>query len=188
MFVRNAPLAKDVNTDTACASELFSPGTNIPTVGIGTVEYNRLVTRTELPELVSSTAPAEDGAPNAENAMSSNARDSRAANVKLTCGAPTGHAPRKHRYTAVTATGNVYDVLNTRTSEKNGDAADPTGNDVTAGIVNVSPKRESGGARRSASAAARRIRWARPTSGSMFRIIEQSLCIPSLTGASLTPL
>jgi len=51
----------------------------------------------------------------------------------------------------------VYDVLNTRTSEKKGDAAVPTGSDVTAGIVNVSAKRESDGARRRASAAARRI-------------------------------
>jgi hypothetical protein len=35
----------------------------------------------------------------------------------------------------------VYDVLNTLTSEKNGDAADPTGNDATAGTVNVSAAR-----------------------------------------------
>ena len=34
----------------------------------------------------------------------------------------------------------VYDVLKTRTSEKNGDAADPTGSDVTAGIVRVSAR------------------------------------------------
>jgi hypothetical protein len=131
-------LASPVNTDTACASPDLNPGTNIPTVGIGAVENNRLVTRTALPELVNSTAPADPGALKVARIMSSNARDSRTASVKVVCGAAAGHAPRKHRYTAVTDTGAVYDVLNTRTSEKNGEAAVPTGSDVTAGIVNVS--------------------------------------------------
>jgi hypothetical protein len=45
-------------------------------------------------------------------------------------------------------------VLNTRTSEKNGEAAEPGGSDVTAGMVTVSAEREGGGARRSASTAA----------------------------------
>src|SRR5512132_246817 len=110
---------------------------NMPTVGIGAVEYSRLVTRTDVPELVNSTAPADEGALNAANTMSSNARDSRGASTNVACGAAPGHAPKKHRYTAVTDTGVVYDVLNTRTSEKKGLAAEPTGNDVTAGMVNV---------------------------------------------------
>ena len=39
--------------------------------------------------------------------MSSNARDSRGASVNVTSGAVPGHAPRKHRYTAVTETGSI---------------------------------------------------------------------------------
>jgi hypothetical protein len=107
MFVRNAPFASCVRTATGCASEFFSPGMNIPTVGIGAVENSRLVTRRLLPELVSSTAPPDDGALNVAFTISSNARDSRAASVNVTCGAVAGHAPRKHRYTAVTLTGVV---------------------------------------------------------------------------------
>jgi hypothetical protein len=93
---------------------------------------------------------------NADAIMSSNARDSRGANVKLIWGADAGHVPRKHRYTAVTETGDVYEVLNTRTSEKNGLAAAPGGSEVAAGSVKVSEK--SGGARRRASAAAGKSR------------------------------
>jgi hypothetical protein len=78
--------------------------------------------------------------------MSSNARDSRVPSVNVTCGAAPGQAPRKHRYTAVTDTADVYDVLKTRTSEKNGLAADPTGNDVAAGSVNVSADTKAGSA------------------------------------------
>ena len=104
------------------------------------------------PELVISTAPAVDGVWKADWIMSSNARDSRGASVKVICGADAGHDPRKQRYTAVTFADVVYDVLNTRTSEKNGLAAAPTGSDVTAGRVRVSER--SGGARRRASAAA----------------------------------
>ena len=40
-------------------------------------EYRRLVTRTEFPALVNSTAPAVDGALNVDRIMSSKARDSR---------------------------------------------------------------------------------------------------------------
>jgi hypothetical protein len=76
--------------------------------------------------------------------MSSSACDSRAPSAKVACGAVAGQVPRKHRYTAVTETDDVYDVLNTRTSEKNGLAADPAGSDATAGIVNVSAMRERG--------------------------------------------
>jgi hypothetical protein len=70
---------------------------NIPTVGIGAVEKRRLVTRIEVPELVNSTAPADDGALKAAKTMSSNARDSRAASTNAICGAAPGHVPRKHR-------------------------------------------------------------------------------------------
>jgi tyrosyl-tRNA synthetase len=122
-------------------------------------EYNRLVTRTESPELVNSTAPAVAGEANVDRIMSSNARDSRGPSTNDACGLTPGHAPRKHRYTALTDTEPVYEVLNTRTSEKNGLAADPTGNDVTAGNVTVSAK--SGGARRSTSAVAGMIRRSR---------------------------
>jgi hypothetical protein len=101
--------------------------------------------------------------------MSSNARDSRAPSTNVACGATPGHVPRKHRYTAVTDTGAVYDVLNTRTSEKNGLAADPTGNDVTAGNVTVSAR--SDGARRSTSAATGRIRSDRVEDEMLFFIV-----------------
>src|SRR5512144_1964091 len=97
MFVRNAPFARDVRTDTSWASLLGTPGMNIPTVGIGAVENSRLVTRTSLPELENSTAPPLDGALKVASTMSSNARDSRGDSVKLTCGAAAGHVPRKHR-------------------------------------------------------------------------------------------
>ncbi len=175
MFVRKRPLERPVRSDTACASESFSPGTNIPFVPPpATGEKSRLVTRTELPELVNSTAPAVDGALNAEEIMSSNALDSRGERVKGTCGAVPGHAPRKHRYTAVTETGAVYDVLKTRTSEKNGLAAAPTGNDVTAGSVSVSDK--SGGARRRVSAAAAKSRRFRRLFVSMI-VISRRECM-----------
>jgi hypothetical protein len=137
---------------------------------VATGEYRRLVTRTESPELVNSTAPAVDAAPNDDKIMSSNARDSRAPSTNVTCGAVPGHAPTKHRYTAVTDTDDVYDVLNTRTSEKNGLAAAPSGNDATAGSVNVSAK--SDGARRSTSEAAGRIRRARPMLDPVIVFIE----------------
>jgi hypothetical protein len=79
----------------------------MPTVGTGAVEYSRLVTRTDVPLLVSSTAPAEEGASNAVATKSSNARDSRGASVNVACGAEAGQFPRKQRYTAVTETGDA---------------------------------------------------------------------------------
>ena len=66
--------------------------------------------------------------------MSSNAFDSRGANVNA-CGG-TADAHPKHRYTAVTVTDAEYDVLNTRTSEKNGATARTT--DAATGTVVVS--------------------------------------------------
>jgi hypothetical protein len=126
-------------------------------------EYNRLVTRTESPELVNSTAPAVAGELNVDKIMSSNARDSRGPRTNDACGLTPGHAPRKHRYTAVTDTEPVYDVLNTRTSEKNGLAADPTGNDVTAGNVTVSAKRAKGRRKNAAGKARSSLRESRST-------------------------
>jgi hypothetical protein len=76
--------------------------------------------------------------------MSSNARDSRAASVKVACGAAPGHVPRKQRYTAVTETGEAYDVLKTRTTERKGAAADPGGSEATAGSVIFSAPRVEG--------------------------------------------
>jgi hypothetical protein len=67
-----------------------------------------------------------------------------------TCGA-TADAHPKHRYTAVTVTADVYDVLNTRTSEKNGATGRTT--DAATGNVNVSAK--SGHAPASRNAAGR---------------------------------
>src|SRR6266540_7572429 len=155
-FVRNRPLDRPVNTETPCACDVFIPGTNIPLVPPpDTGEKSRLVTRTESPVLVNSTAPAVEGALNAEEIMSSNAFDSLGKSVKVTCGAAPGQAPRKHRYTAVTDTADVYDVLKTRTSEKNGLAAEPTGRDVTAGNVTVTATRTDG-ADRSAEAKQRK--------------------------------
>jgi hypothetical protein len=53
----------------------------------------------------------------------------------------------------VTETADEYDVLKTRTSEKNGLAAAPTGSDVTAGTVKVSAR-----ARRNPDATVKRTR------------------------------
>jgi hypothetical protein len=117
---------------------------NIPTVGVGAVEYRRLVTTTSeafAGEATSnSTPPAEFGATNAETTMSSKARDSRGDSEKVVC-ADDGQAPMKHRYVAVIWALDAYDVLNTRTSEKNGDA--PT-IDATAGTVIREDCAESG--------------------------------------------
>src|SRR6476659_324573 len=141
MLVRKAPLASPGRTDAKCASDAFTPGTNIPFVPPPAAgEKSRLVTRRSSPELVNSTAPAVDGVLNADWIMSSKARDSRGPTVNCTCGAAAGQGPRKQRYTAVTPTGAVYEVLNTRTSEKNGLAAEPTGSEVTAGTVSVSAR------------------------------------------------
>jgi hypothetical protein len=52
----------------------------------------------------------------------------------------------------VTETGDEYDVLKMRKSEKNGATAEPGGSDATAGIVRVSATREGTIARKSARA------------------------------------
>jgi hypothetical protein len=66
---------------------------NMPTVGTGAVENSRLDTRTLVPALVNSAAPADDGALNVAATMSSNARDSRGASVKDVCGGAGGQVP-----------------------------------------------------------------------------------------------
>jgi hypothetical protein len=85
--------------------------------------------------------------------MSSNACDSRAARVNVACGGAPGHVPRKHLYTAITETGDVYDVLKTRTSEKKGAAAEPGGRDAAAGNVKVSAETDDESAKRTAARA-----------------------------------
>src|SRR5437016_2224504 len=91
--------------------------------------------------------------------MSSNAFDSRFSSVN-TCGA-TADAHPKHRYTAVTVTPDVYDVLNTRTSEKNGATGRTT--DAATGNVTVSAKRHPDRKTRNAPAPARRPARSPPT-------------------------
>src|SRR6266566_2200997 len=131
-FVRDAPFINPGNTVTACAAEDGSPGMNIPTAPpVGNGEYNRDVT-TIVPaeaELVNSTAPKEFGDANKLTQISSKDFASRGANVNVL----TGCDP--NRYVAVTATLAVYDVLNTRTSERNG--ASPC-TEAAAGSVTVS--------------------------------------------------
>jgi hypothetical protein len=134
-FVRDAPFINPVNTVTGCAAEDGNPGTNIPTApptGCGNGEYNRDVTTTvpAAADEENSTAPKEFGTPNKLTQISSNDLASRGANVNVL----TGCDP--NRYTAVTATLAVYDVLNTRTSEKNG--ANPC-TDAATDNVTVSP-------------------------------------------------
>ena len=135
-FVRDAPFINPGNTVTACAAEDGRPGMNIPTApptGGGNGEYNRDVT-TIVPaeaELVNSTAPNEFGVANKLTQISSNDFASRGANVN----ALTGCDP--DRYTAVTDTLAEYDVLKTRTSERNG--ANPC-TDAAAGNVTVSAR------------------------------------------------
>jgi hypothetical protein len=82
--------------------------------------------------------------------MLSNALASRGANAKLCEGCVEQPAVDVlHRYVAVTFTTSVYDVLNTRTSEKNG--ACPT-TDAATGNVTVSAT-AAGAAKRSAAEA-----------------------------------
>jgi hypothetical protein len=71
--------------------------------------------------------------------------------VKL-CGADE-HVPMKHRYVADTESDEVCDVLNKRTSEKNGAA--PT-TDAAAGSVSLSAETEAGAATRVAATSQRR--------------------------------
>src|SRR5262245_15655867 len=110
---------------------------NMPTVGSGSVEKSRLVT-TRLPagpSKKSSTPPPLFGAPNAAAIMSSNAFDSRGFSVNDTTGGVPGQSPTKQRYVATTSRFSVYDVLNARTSVKNGDRP---WSEADAGSVTVS--------------------------------------------------
>src|SRR5262245_58700446 len=94
--------------------------------------------------------------------MSSNARDSRGFSVNGTDAAPTPvHGlGMKQWYVAVTFRPDVYDVLNTRTSEKNG--AWPT-IDAAAGNVTVSAARESADRKRAMANPALRMCLLRPS-------------------------
>src|ERR1700682_122889 len=118
-FGLDAPFINPGNPVTACAAEDGNPGMNIPTApptGCGNGEYNRDVTTTAPADavLVNSTAPKEFGIANKLTQISSNDFASRGANVNVF----TGCDP--NRYTAVTVTVSVYDVLKTRTSERKG--------------------------------------------------------------------
>src|SRR5262249_35362536 len=88
------PLRGDVRTDFGTAADGESPGTNMPTVGSGTVEKRRLVTTSRVggPSNTNSTPPALLGAANVPATMSSNARASRGARVNVNCGGVSGQA------------------------------------------------------------------------------------------------
>ena len=97
------PFWIDVSTVVACASDSCIPGMNMPTVGVGKVENSRLVTTSwsSGPSKTNSTPPAVFGCRKVAATMSSKARDSRGASVKVDCGAIEGHvnpiAAMKHR-------------------------------------------------------------------------------------------
>src|SRR5215471_7443008 len=151
MLVRKLPvadpaLARLVNTVTACAADDGNPGMNIPTDptvpegqgGLDAGEYRRDVTTRLVEVEENSTAPSELGTLNKLTQMLSNALASRGANAKFFTGCVEQPAVEVlHRYVAVTFNTSVYDVLNTRTSEKNGAA--PT-TDAATGNVTVSAK------------------------------------------------
>src|SRR6185369_82843 len=151
MFVRKSPFIRFVNAVTAFADVDGRPGMNIPTdpavAGGASGEYKRDVTTIPGDAVENSTAPSEFGTPKNWLLMSSNAFDSRGTSVNTRGG--TGFAHPKHRYTAVTVTMSVYDVLNTRTSEKNGATGRTT--DAATGNVTVSPKSGAPAASRSAA-------------------------------------
>jgi hypothetical protein len=150
-LVRDAPFINPGNTVTGCAAEDGSPGMNIPTAPpVGNGEYNRDVTTT-VPaeaELVNSTAPNEFGVANKLTQISSKDFASRGANVNVLT------ACDPNRYTAVTATLAVYDVLNTRTSERNG--ATPC-TDAATGSVTMSARRTIEQTERKMGTATRRM-------------------------------
>ncbi len=87
--------------------------------------------------------------------MSLNARASRGASVNVNTGGVAGQSATavlmKHRYVAVTSRLDVYDVLNTRTSEKNGF---PPTKDAAAGNVTTSARRTGANATRTAATSA----------------------------------
>src|SRR5215831_1227431 len=157
MLVRKLPVAdpaldKFVNTVTGRAADDGSPGMNIPTDptvpaghgGLAAGEYRRDVTTRSSEPDTNSTAPSELGTLNRLTQMLSNALASRGASAKFFEGCVEHPAVDVlHRYVAVTLTTSVYDVLNTRTSEKNGAA--PT-TDAATGNVTVSAESAAGAA------------------------------------------
>src|SRR5215471_10411248 len=141
MFVRPSPLTSPVSTVTGAASVGASPGTNIPVKPPVETGDRSCDDTTSVPcgaGLVKSTAPRELGVAKRLTQMSSKAFASRGASWK-DCAAPL------NRYTAVTASTSVYDVLKTRTSDTNGTPPTPA-TDAATGSVTVSARRA--GARR----------------------------------------
>jgi len=112
--------------------------------GLDAGEYRRDVTTRPVEVEENSTAPSELGTLNKLTQMLSNALASRGANAKFFTGCVEQPAVEVlHRYVAATFTTSVYDVLNTRTSEKNGAA--PT-TDAATGNVTVSAESAAGAA------------------------------------------
>src|SRR5215467_10106137 len=135
MLVRESPLTSPVSTVTAPAADGARPGMNIPTnppVVTGDLNCDETTSVPCAAGLVNSTAPREFGVENRLTQMSSNALASRAASWKV-CVAPL------NRYTAVTASTSVYDVLKTRTSDTNGTPPPPV-TDAATGSVTFSAR------------------------------------------------
>src|SRR5262249_50298374 len=133
----------------------------------GNGEYNRDVTTTvpEGAEDENSTAPREFGVLNKLTQISSNDLDSRGANVNVLDGCDP------NRYTAVTFTLAVYDVLNTRTSEKNGAPPCPC-TDAATGNVTVSPRRTDAQTERKTAAVIQRNKGYLPDYFARYRLDE----------------
>src|SRR5215471_16242514 len=137
-FVRESPLTRLVKTLTTEAALDGNPGTNIPTwppAGSGDRSCEVTTSCPAAPSVVNSTAPRLCGVENRLTQMSSNPRASRGASWN-TCCAPL------NRYTAVTFSTLVYDVLNTLTSDTNGTPPCPVA-DAATGRVTVSAPREA---------------------------------------------
>ncbi len=102
--------------------------------------------------------------------MSLNARASRGASEKFNTGGVAGQfacaVPMKHRYVAVTSRLVVYEVLNTRTSEKNGF---PPTKDAAAGSVTRSARSDAAAARKIDETITRVLRMGQPLSVNLLR-------------------
>src|SRR5262245_48661001 len=110
-FVRESPLTRLVKTVTTPAADGGRPGMNIPTNPPPLTGGLRRDDPTHVPScapVVNSIASSGPGLENRLTAMSSNAFASRGASWNI-CVDPL------NRYTAVTTSTSVYDVLNTRT-------------------------------------------------------------------------
>src|SRR5262252_2611337 len=141
-FVRESPFTRLVNTLTTDDAVVGNPGTNIPTnppPEVGDRSCDVTTSSPAAPSVVNSTAPKLDGVENKLTHISSNPRASRGDNA-IDCVDPL------NRYTAVTFSTFVYDVLNTRTSDTNGTPPCPVA-DAATGNVTVSAKTARGIAR-----------------------------------------